>query len=97
MIFSVNHFLLENAYGAIIIILLSLPVVLALQWSRQNGRIMALEKEKAETGAGPAQAAIESSFLLQYTKQPVCIEPGAVKANAGKHSAVVRVDALYDL
>ncbi len=49
MIFSANPFLLENAYGAIIIIVLSLPVVLALQWSRQNGRIMALEKEKAET------------------------------------------------
>ncbi|WP_162915435.1 sensor histidine kinase [Paraflavitalea soli] len=49
MIFSANPFVLENAFGAIIIILLSLPVVLALQWSKQNGRIMALEKEKAET------------------------------------------------
>lgn len=49
MIFSANPFVLENAFGAIIIIVLSLPVVLALQWSRQNGRILALEKEKAET------------------------------------------------
>lgn len=47
--FSNNPFLLENAFGAILIILLSLPVVLALQWSTQNSRIMALEKEKAET------------------------------------------------
>lgn len=46
-IFAANPFALENAGGAIIILLLSLPVVLALQWSRQNNRIMALEKEKA--------------------------------------------------
>jgi sensor histidine kinase YesM len=49
MVFSDNPFLLENAFGAILIILLSLPVVLALQWSKQNSRIMSLEKEKAET------------------------------------------------
>lgn len=49
MIFSANPFLMENAFAAIMIILLSLPVVLALQWGRQNSRIMALEKEKAET------------------------------------------------
>ncbi len=48
-IFPSNPFLLENAFGAIFILLLSLPVVLALQWSRQNNRIMALEKEKVET------------------------------------------------
>ncbi len=47
-IFAANPFALENAGGAIIILLLSLPVVLALQWSRQNNRIMALEKEKAQ-------------------------------------------------
>lgn len=47
-IFAANPFALENAGGAIIILLLSLPVVLALQWSRQNSRIMALEKEKAQ-------------------------------------------------
>lgn len=48
-VFPDNPFVLENAMGAILIILLSLPVVLALQWSRQNSRIIALEKEKAET------------------------------------------------
>jgi hypothetical protein len=49
MIFSSNPFLMENGFGAIIIILLSLPVVLALQWGSQNNRIITLEKEKAET------------------------------------------------
>lgn len=48
-IFPSNPFLMENAFGAIFILLLSLPVVLAQQWSRQNNRIMALEKEKVET------------------------------------------------
>ncbi|MFT3827486.1 MAG: sensor histidine kinase [Chitinophagaceae bacterium] len=48
-VFSANPFAMENAFGAVLIILLSLPVVLALQWSRQNSRIVALEKEKAET------------------------------------------------
>lgn len=44
-----NPFDFENAFGAMGIVFLSLPVVLALQWSRQNSRIISLEKEKAET------------------------------------------------
>jgi hypothetical protein len=48
-IFMDNPFTLENAGGAILIILLSLPVVLAIQWSKQNNRIVSLEKEKVET------------------------------------------------
>lgn len=48
-IFSDNPFAFENALGAILIILLSLPVVLALQWGRQNSQIVALQKEQAET------------------------------------------------
>jgi hypothetical protein len=48
-IFPDNPFILENAGAAIFIILLSLPVVLAIQWSKQNSQIVALEKEKAET------------------------------------------------
>ena len=48
-VFTDNPFGLENAGGAILIMLLSLPVVLALQWMRQNSRIITLEKEKAET------------------------------------------------
>jgi LytS/YehU family sensor histidine kinase len=48
-IFAENPFAFENGFGAIVIILLSLPVVLALQWSKQNSRIISLEKEKAQT------------------------------------------------
>ncbi len=59
---------MENAFGAIFILLLSLPVVLALQWSRQNNRIMALEKEKAETGTRPAEATAQPAFFLQYAQ-----------------------------
>lgn len=47
--FSESPFKFENAFAAIAIIFLSLPVVLALQWARQNSRIMSLEKEKAQT------------------------------------------------
>ncbi|GAB3924658.1 sensor histidine kinase [Larkinella terrae] len=47
--FSSNPFQLENAFAALAVMLVSLPVVLALQWFNQNSRIVALEKEKAET------------------------------------------------
>jgi hypothetical protein len=47
-IFSENAFKLENAFGALAIMLVSLPVVLALQWFNQNNRIVSLEKEKAQ-------------------------------------------------
>jgi LytS/YehU family sensor histidine kinase len=46
-IFSQNPFVWENAFGAILILLISLPILLAVQWSRQNTRIVLLEKEKA--------------------------------------------------
>ncbi|SEI38232.1 Histidine kinase [Dyadobacter koreensis] len=45
-VFSKNPFVWENAFGAIIILLISLPVLLATQWSKQNSRIVSLEKEK---------------------------------------------------
>lgn len=48
-IFVANPFELENAFGAFAIMLISLPVVLALQWGNQNNRILALEKEKSQT------------------------------------------------
>lgn len=48
-ILPVNPFVLENAFFALLIMLFSLPVVLAIQWSKQNTRIMALEQEKART------------------------------------------------
>ncbi|SHE58460.1 sensor histidine kinase [Pedobacter caeni] len=44
-----NPFKMENAFSALGIILISLPIVLALQWARQNTRIVALEKEKTQT------------------------------------------------
>ena len=48
-IFLKNPFDLENAFGAIAIMVISLPVVLALQWGKQNHQILSLEKEKSET------------------------------------------------
>ncbi|MGN6416514.1 MAG: sensor histidine kinase [Pseudobacter sp.] len=48
-VFPADPFRLDNAFGAVLILLLSLPVLLALQWARQNNRITALEKEKSET------------------------------------------------
>ncbi|WP_175635808.1 sensor histidine kinase [Pedobacter ghigonis] len=47
-IFEANPFELENAFGAFAIMLISLPVVLALQWGKQNNIILALEKEKSQ-------------------------------------------------
>ncbi len=48
-IFPDNPFKLENAFAALGILLFSLPVILAVQWTRQNSRILQLEKEKAGT------------------------------------------------
>lgn len=47
-VFSQNPFVLENAFGAVNVLLVSLPVLLAINWSRQNTLIVALEKEKAQ-------------------------------------------------
>lgn len=47
--FPENPLQLENAFAAILVLLLSLPVILAVQWAKQNNRIVTLEKEKAET------------------------------------------------
>ncbi len=48
-LFSDNPFILENAFGGLLIVFSTLPVVLALQWSKQNNRIVSLEKEKNRT------------------------------------------------
>lgn len=48
-IFSNNAFEYENAFGVMGVLLISLPVVLALQWGKQNNRILLLEKEKSQT------------------------------------------------
>lgn len=48
-IFGSNPFDMENAMGAVAIMLISLPIVLALQWGRQNNQILSLEKEKSQS------------------------------------------------
>jgi LytS/YehU family sensor histidine kinase len=48
-IFGTNPFDMENATGAIVIMLISLPIVLALQWGKQNNQILSLEKEKSQS------------------------------------------------
>jgi sensor histidine kinase YesM len=48
-IFGTNPFDMENAMGAIAIMLFSLPIVLALQWGKQNNQILSLEKEKSQS------------------------------------------------
>jgi hypothetical protein len=48
-IFMLNPFILENGLGAIAILLVSLPIVLALQWGSQNNHILTLEREKSQT------------------------------------------------
>jgi len=48
-IFSSNPFIAENAFAALAIMLLSLPIVLSLQWAKQNTTIVSLEKEKSRT------------------------------------------------
>jgi len=48
-IFGKNPFDMENAMGAIVIMLISLPIVLALQWGKQNTQILSLEKEKSQS------------------------------------------------
>ncbi|MCF0074373.1 sensor histidine kinase [Dyadobacter sp. CY261] len=46
-VFSANPFVAENAFGAVMVVLISLPVLLAIQWSRQNSLITALQHEKS--------------------------------------------------
>lgn len=48
-IFGSNPFDMENAMGAVAIMLISLPIVLALQWGKQNNQILSLEKEKSQS------------------------------------------------
>nr|WP_298935510.1 sensor histidine kinase [uncultured Dyadobacter sp.] len=46
-VFSANPFVAENAFGAALILVISLPVLLAIQWARQNSLITALQHEKS--------------------------------------------------
>jgi sensor histidine kinase YesM len=45
---SNNPFEVDYAFGALNLLLITLPVVLTVQWYRQNTLIVSLEKEKAE-------------------------------------------------
>ncbi len=47
-IFSANPFQFENGMGMLGIMLISLPVILAMDWFQQNHRIAGLEKEKMQ-------------------------------------------------
>lgn len=47
-LFSSYPFDGENAFGAVLVLGISLPVLLAIQWTRQNHMISALEKEKSQ-------------------------------------------------
>lgn len=46
-VFSANPFVAENAFGAVLVLAVSLPVLLAIQWARQNSLITALQHEKS--------------------------------------------------
>ncbi|WP_342088333.1 sensor histidine kinase [Dyadobacter sp. OTU695] len=46
-VFSANPFVAENAFGAVLIFAISLPVLLAIQWTKQNSMITALLHEKS--------------------------------------------------
>lgn len=63
-IFSGNPFLLENAFGGLAIIFLSLPVVLALQWAKQNNRIVSLEKEKTRAELDLLKQQLDPHFFF---------------------------------
>jgi sensor histidine kinase YesM len=63
-LFSQNPFIWENAFGAIIIMLISLPVLLAAQWSRQNTLIVSLEKEKAQAELGLLKQQLNPHFFF---------------------------------
>ncbi len=63
-IFGYNPFDLENGFGALLIIFLSLPIVLALQWGQQNIRILALENEKSQTELSLLKQQINPHFFF---------------------------------
>lgn len=63
-IFVANPFEFENAFGAFAIMLISLPVVLALQWGKQNNKILALEKEKSQNELDLLKQQLNPHFFL---------------------------------
>ncbi|PSL35044.1 sensor histidine kinase [Chitinophaga ginsengisoli] len=63
-IFSENPFLLENAFGGLAVIFLTLPIVLALQWAKQNNRIVSLEKEKTRAELDLLKQQLDPHFFF---------------------------------
>ena len=63
-IFSENPFLLENAFGGLAVIFLTLPIVLALQWAKQNNRIISLEKEKTRAELDLLKQQLDPHFFF---------------------------------
>lgn len=63
-VFPDNPFRLESAFAAAAIILLSLPVVLAVQWARQYQQIVALEKEKTEAELNLLKQQLDPHFFF---------------------------------
>ncbi len=64
MVFNSDPFRLENGFAAVLILLLSLPVVVAMQWVRQNNTILALEKSKAQTELDLLQQQLNPHFFF---------------------------------
>ncbi|MET0464301.1 MAG: sensor histidine kinase [Chitinophagaceae bacterium] len=63
-IFTANPFAAENAAGAISIMVLTLPVLLSQQWTRQNNQIVALEKEKTQAELDLLKQQLNPHFLF---------------------------------
>ncbi|MCG2617005.1 sensor histidine kinase [Terrimonas sp. NA20] len=63
-IFTSNPFAAENAAGAVSIMILTLPVLLSQQWTRQNSQIVSLEKEKTQAELDLLKQQINPHFLF---------------------------------
>lgn len=63
-VFPTNPFVSENAVAAIGIMLLSFPVLLSQQWTKQNNQIVSLEKEKAQAELDLLKQQINPHFLF---------------------------------
>lgn len=78
-IFSQNPFVWENAFGAIIVLLVSLPVLLAVQWSKQNNLIVSLEKEKAQAELDLLKQQLNPHFFFNTLNNLYALSLGKAK------------------
>lgn len=63
-IFPLNPFHLEDGWGAFAVILFTLPLILAIQWFKQNNRIISLEKQQTETELSLLKHQINPHFFF---------------------------------